>query len=96
MSWLKGLFGGNSDRSPSLVPLTDREYEQLFNQVLQGVAANWDEQRLLKLLDDRCGDRQMVVWLRGYGDRLLSESANPDLAGLLVRLGEIGCGEYPS
>lgn len=93
MSWLKGLFGGKSDRSQSVVPLTDREYEQLFLQVLQGVAANWDEQRLLKLLGDRCGDRQMVVWLRGYGDRLLSEAANPELAGLLVRLGEIGCGE---
>ncbi len=68
MSWLKGLFGGKSDGSPSLVPLTDREYEQMFLQVLQGVAANWDEQRLLKLLGDRCGDQQMVFWLRGYGD----------------------------
>ena len=69
MSWLKSLFCGKSDGSQSVVPLTDREYEQLFQQVLQGVAANWDEQRLLKLLGDRCGDRQMVVWLRGYGDR---------------------------
>ena len=93
MSWLKGLFGGKSGGSQSVVPLTDREYEQLLLQVLQGVAANWDEQRLLKLLGDRCGDRQMVVWLRGYGDRLLNETANPDLAGLLVRLGAIGCGE---
>ena len=65
MSWLKGLFGGKSDGSQSVVPLTDREYEQLFEQVLQGVAANWDEQRLLKLLGDRFGDRQMVLWLRG-------------------------------
>jgi CHAT domain-containing protein/Flp pilus assembly protein TadD len=81
-----------SNEEPT-APLSDREYEQLFNQVLQGVAANWDEQRLLKLLGDRCEDQQMVVWLRGYGDRLLSEPANPDLAGLLVRLGEIGCGE---
>ena len=93
MSWFKGLFGGKSDGSPSLGHLRDREYDQLFRQVLQGVAANWDEQRLLKLLGDRCGDQQMVVWLRGYGDRLLSEPANPDLAGLLVRLGAIGCEE---
>ncbi|MEA5489864.1 MULTISPECIES: CHAT domain-containing protein [Pseudanabaena] len=93
MSWLNGFFGGKSDGSPSLAPLTDREYEQLFLQVLQGVAVSWDEQRLLKFLGDRCGDRQMMVWLRGYGDRLLSEPANPDLAGKLVRLGEIGCGE---
>jgi tetratricopeptide (TPR) repeat protein len=81
-----------SNEEPT-APLSDREYKQLFDQVLQGVAANWDEQRLLKILGDRYGDRQMVVWLRGYGDRLLSEPANPDLAGLLVRLGEIGCGE---
>ena len=93
MSWLKGLFGGKSDGSQSLAPLTDREYEQLFLQVLQGVAANWDEQRLLKLLGDCYGDRQMVVWLRGYGDRLLSEPANLVLAWRLVRLGDIGCGE---
>ena len=53
MSWFKGLFGGKSDGSPSLVPLSDRKYEQLFLQVLQGVAANWDEQRLLKFWGDR-------------------------------------------
>ncbi|WP_181016189.1 hypothetical protein [Pseudanabaena sp. BC1403] len=46
MSWLKGLFGGKSDGSPSLVPLTDRGYEQLSLQVLQGVAANWDKQNV--------------------------------------------------
>jgi hypothetical protein len=34
MSWFKDLFGGR---------ICDREYEQLFLQVLQGVAANWDE-----------------------------------------------------
>ena len=45
-NWLKGLFGGESDRSPSLEPLSDREYKQLFLQVLQGGAANWDEQEL--------------------------------------------------
>lgn len=49
MSWVKGLFGGKSDESQSVVPLTDREYEQLFLQVLQGVLENWDEQRLLKI-----------------------------------------------
>ncbi|MCL1492360.1 MAG: hypothetical protein M1G31_16630 [Pseudanabaena sp. Salubria-1] len=41
------MFGGKSDESQSVVPLTDREYEQLFLQVMQGVAANWGEQRLL-------------------------------------------------
>jgi hypothetical protein len=46
MSWLNGLFGGKSDGSPSLVPLTDREYKQLFLQVLQGVAANWYKQNV--------------------------------------------------
>ena len=44
------LFGGKSDGWLSVVPLSDREYEQLF---LQGVAANWDEQRLLKFWVDR-------------------------------------------
>jgi hypothetical protein len=40
MSWLKSLFGGNSDGSQSLAEITDREYNQLFRQ---GVAANWDK-----------------------------------------------------
>ena len=53
MSWFKGLFGGKSDGSLSLRHLSDRKYEQLFLQVLQGVAANWDEQRLLKFGSDR-------------------------------------------
>ncbi len=42
ISWLKGLFGGRSDGSLSLVSLSDREYEQLFDQVLRGVTANWE------------------------------------------------------
>ena len=43
MSWFKGLFGGKSDASQSVVPLTNREYNQLFRQILQGVAANWNK-----------------------------------------------------
>ena len=55
MSWLKGLFGGKSDGSQSVIPLSDRKYEQLFLQVLQGVAANCDE----------CyGEQYMVTKLR--------------------------------
>ncbi len=43
MSWFKGLFGGKSDGSLSLVSLSDREYEQLFDQVLQGVMDDYDK-----------------------------------------------------
>ena len=43
MSWFKGLFGGKSDGSLSLGHLSDRKYKKLFDQVLQGVVANWDE-----------------------------------------------------
>ena len=51
MNLWKRWFNKSNEEPTS--PLTDREYEQLFNQVLQGVAANWDEQRLLKILADR-------------------------------------------
>jgi hypothetical protein len=44
MSCFKGLFGGKSEGSLPLVPLSDRKYEQLF---LQG-AANCDMQRQSK------------------------------------------------
>lgn len=32
MSWFKGLFGGKSEESLPLVPLSDRKYEHLFLQ----------------------------------------------------------------
>jgi hypothetical protein len=51
MNLWKRWFGKSDEESTA--PLSDREYEQLFQQVLQGVAANWDEQRLLKFLGDR-------------------------------------------
>ena len=43
MIWFKGLFGGKSDGSLSLVSLSDREYTQLFDQVLQGVMDDYDK-----------------------------------------------------
>jgi len=73
MNLWKRLFGESDDE---IAPLSDREYEQLFLQLLQGVSANWDGERLGQVV--KGDDGRMVVWLRGYGDRLLRETANPD------------------
>ncbi len=51
MNFWKSWFGKSNEEPTD--PLSDREYEQLFLQVLQGVEANWDQQKLLKLLGDR-------------------------------------------
>ena len=40
---VEGFVWGKLDGSLSLGHLCDHEYEELFLQVLQGVAVNWDE-----------------------------------------------------
>ena len=86
--WLKG----KGSQQSGLEPLTDEQYKALFYKLLQGVANGWDADRLRQVLGDRFADPQFLVWLRGYGEGLLI-ATDGDLARLLVRLGEVGCGE---
>jgi tetratricopeptide (TPR) repeat protein len=86
--WLKG----KGSQQSGLEPLTDEQYKALFYRLLQGVADGWDADRLRQILGDRFADPQFLVWLRGYGEGLLT-GTNGDWARLLVRLGEVGCGE---
>jgi tetratricopeptide (TPR) repeat protein len=86
------LLKGKGSQPSGLEPLTDEQYKALFYRLLEGVASGWDAGRLRQVLGDRFADPQFLVWLRGYGEGLLT-GTNGDWARLLVQLGEVGCGE---
>ncbi|WP_052051064.1 CHAT domain-containing protein [Leptolyngbya sp. KIOST-1] len=80
---------------PPLPPLDDTGYEFLWMQAMDGLAAGWGEAQVLAHLGDRVYDRRFADWLRrfGYTRLLRSPEPNRELAGRMVRLGEMGCGE---
>lgn len=81
---------GRQQLSRDYPPLTESEYETLFHQLLQQVGHG--ETAIVKFLEDvetRATGEQWAQWLRGYGDRLLSEeSPNYQLAAPLIILEE--------
>ncbi|AIE75938.1 MULTISPECIES: tetratricopeptide repeat protein [unclassified Synechocystis] len=98
--WIQQLFaplvGGPGPRHQSpedLPPLSDTDYEFLFNQLLEGIAHGWHEGRILKFfqqLDQRCRPRQWLDWLDRFQATVLeSPSPNLVLAARMMRLGEL-------
>lgn len=98
--WLQQLFaplvGGSGQRSKSseeLPPLSDTDYEFLFNQLLEGIAHGWHEGRILKFfqqLNDRCRSKEWLEWLDRFEVTVLqSPSPNLVLAARMMRLGEL-------
>ncbi|WP_017305120.1 tetratricopeptide repeat protein [Spirulina subsalsa] len=77
----------------STQPLTDKDYEFLFTQLLEGVGHGWQPirvQRFFEALESRGTIEQWVEWLQRYGAKILAASnSNPDLARRLVALGEV-------
>lgn len=83
---------------PSAHPLTDTDLEFLFTELLEGVyqgkQASWVE-KWLKNLEHRVTKEQWLEWLNRFGERLLaSPQSHNELASRLVRLGELGVGEF--
>lgn len=75
-------------------PLSDADYEILFLRLLEGVAAGWEQSRILEYLGERSQDRFFKSWLRRFGKTVLSSPMpNRQLAERMVKLGDIGCGE---
>jgi Flp pilus assembly protein TadD len=76
-----------------VVPLSDTDYEFLFNQLLEGIAHGWHEGRILKFfhqLDYRSRPKDWVNWLDRFEMTVLqSPSPNLTLAARMVRLGEL-------
>ncbi|MBE9196764.1 tetratricopeptide repeat protein [Synechocystis sp. LEGE 06083] len=98
--WIQQLFaplvGGPGPRSKflqELPPLSDTDYEFLFNQLLEGIAHGWHEGRILKFfqqLDHRCRPKQWLDWLDRFQTTVLaSPSPNLVLAARMMRLGEL-------
>lgn len=75
------------------VPLSDTDYEFLFNQLLEGIAHGWHEGRTLKFfqqLESRCRPKDWMSWLERFEETVLqSPSPNLILAARMMRLGEL-------
>lgn len=78
-------------------PLTPREYEHFFMQILAGVEGGWGRVQVLRALaalSHRSREADWVTWLRGFGEQLLASSVpNRQIASQMVQLGELDCGE---
>jgi len=101
--WLQQLLApligtGSSQRQrggelADIAPLSDTDYEFLFNQLLEGIAHGWHEGRILKFfhqLELRCRPKDWVSWLERFEITVLqSPSPNLILAARMMRLGEL-------
>ncbi|MEM9540714.1 MAG: tetratricopeptide repeat protein [Cyanobacteria bacterium P01_E01_bin.42] len=74
-------------------PLTDKDYEFLFTQLLEGIAHGWQAslvERFIEALGNRGTKEQWVEWLQRYGARILAAPpSDPSVAERMVALGEI-------
>lgn len=84
-------------RVESLQLVNDADYEFLFMQLIEGVAHDWEQTKVLKFiagLESRSTQTEWVAWLRRFGERLLATPMpNHQLAEYMIRLGEVSCGK---
>lgn len=103
--WLRRYFGAGKKPQPikptqttENQPLTDTDCEYFFMQLLEGVEHGWRQEQVLRVFEalaERSSEQQWMVWLRGFGNKLLATPApNRQLATRMVHLGEVGCGEF--
>jgi hypothetical protein len=101
--WFRKLFGrgaASRDRLVStaeLPPLDDTDREYLFMQLLEGVAHGWQQPRAIGFFNkirQRVRKSEWLEWLDRFGNNLLKAPVpNYELAGRMVQLGELDCGE---
>ncbi|WP_310484879.1 hypothetical protein [Chamaesiphon sp. VAR_48_metabat_403] len=101
--WFRKLFGGGTgkaiNRVPAaeLPPLDDTDREYLFMQLLEGVAHGWQQPRAIGFFNkirQRVRKSEWLEWLERFGQNLLAAPvANYELAGRMVQLGQLDCGE---
>ena len=79
----------------SAAVMTEAEYEQIFMQLLDRVAEGLTPGQLKGfLIGKKISEDELVVWLRGFGKRILDSSATNDkLATRLIQLGNISNGK---
>jgi hypothetical protein len=101
LRWFRKLFGGGKaiSRIPAteLPPLDDTDREYLFMQLLEGVAHGWQQPRAIGFFNkirQRVRKSEWLEWLDKFGHNLLEAPvANYELAGRMVQLGQLDCGE---
>jgi hypothetical protein len=81
----------------SLPPLDDIDREYLFMQLLEGVAHGWQQPRandFFHKIRHRVRKADWLEWLDRFGNNLLDSPApNYELAGRMVQLSQLDCGE---
>lgn len=81
----------------ALPPLDDVDREYLFMQLLEGVAHGWQQPRAIGFFNKirhRVRKSDWLEWLDRFGSNLLDSPApNYELAGRMVQLGQLDCGD---
>jgi hypothetical protein len=91
--------GHETDRisAAGLPPLDDTDREYLFMQLLEGVAHGWQQPRAIGFFNkirQRVRKSDWLEWLENFGQNLLAAPVpNYELAGRMVQLGQLDCGE---
>jgi hypothetical protein len=101
--WFRKLFGFKSKRkvrnfsTAESTPLEDADYEYLFMQLLEGVAYGWQQPRAMSFFNKirhRIRRSDWLEWLDRFGQNLLNAPVpNYELAGRMVQLSQLDCGE---
>ena len=103
MRWFRKLSKQGASRSvervtaAELPPLDDTDREYLFMQLLEGVAHGWQQPRAIGFFNkirQRVRKSEWLEWLDRFGNSLVqSPVPNYELAGRMVQLAELDCGE---
>ncbi|MCY7368836.1 MAG: hypothetical protein LH474_11875 [Chamaesiphon sp.] len=101
--WFRKLSKQGADRSinrvstAELPPLDDTDREYLFMQLLEGVAHGWQQPRAVGFFNkirQRVRKSEWLEWLDRFGNNLIQAPVpNYELAGRMVQLAELDCGE---
>jgi hypothetical protein len=101
--WFRKLSKQGASRSVSpsttaeLPPLDDTDREYLFMQLLEGVAHGWQQPRAIGFFNkirQRVRKSEWLEWLDRFGNNLIQAPVpNYELAGRMVQLAELDCGE---
>jgi hypothetical protein len=99
VKWFRKSFGRKREMAAieALPPLDDVDREYLFMQLLEGVAHGWQQPRAIGFFNKirhRVRKSDWLEWLDRFGGNLLDSPApNYELAGRMVQLGQLDCGD---
>jgi hypothetical protein len=104
MRWVRKTFGKGAAKTldrraaiAELPPLDDPDREYLFMQLLEGVAHGWQQPRAVGFFNkikQRVRKSEWLEWLDRFGTNLLNAPVpNYELAGRMVQLSQLDCGE---